>query len=104
MQTFFFMQFIFQALLIYTGVTTITTDEDDEDDPSQNPMVLWLQKHFSVVNAYDLKACFFVNVSEVGGENRSGAEDPHRESKPSAHAPAPHARHDRSMARDSLGG
>ena len=42
--------------------------------------------------------------SEVGGENRSGAEDPHRESKPSAHAPAPHARHDRSMARDSFGG
>ena len=29
---------------------------------------------------------------------RSG--DPHRESKPSAHAPAPHARHDRSMARN----
>ena len=31
---------------------------------------------------------------------RSG--DPHRESKPSAHAPAPHARHDRSMARSCL--
>ena len=27
---------------------------------------------------------------------------PYRESKPSAHAPAPHARHDRSMARDSV--
>ena len=38
----------------------------------------------------------------LGGENRSGADDPHRESKPSAHAPAPHARCDRSMARSSL--
>ena len=56
------MQFIFRAFLIYTGVTTITTNGDDEDNPSQNPMVLWLQKHFSVVNAYDPKACFFVNV------------------------------------------
>ena len=42
------------------------------------------------------------NEIEVGGEYRSAAEDPHRESKPSAHAPAPHARHDRSMARSSF--
>jgi tellurite resistance protein TerC len=62
MHSFFFMQFIFGAFLIYTGVKTITTDEDDEDDPSQNPMVLWLQKHFSFVNAYDSKGCFFVKV------------------------------------------
>ena len=62
MHTFFFMQFIGGAILIYTGATTITTDKDDEDDPSQNPMVLWLQKHFPVVNAYISKVCFFVNV------------------------------------------
>ena len=41
---------------------------------------------------------------KIGGwgwkTERSG--DPHRESKPSAHAPAPHARHDRSMARSCL--
>ena len=43
-------------------------------------------------------------ISEVGGENRSGAEDYNRESNPSAHAPAEHARHNRSMARSSLGG
>ena len=43
-----------------------------------------------------------VCMLEVGGENRSEAEDPHRESKPSAHAPAPHARHDRSMTRSSF--
>ena len=62
MQTFFFMQFIFEAFLIYTGVATITTDKDDEDYPSQSPMVLWLQKHLSVINAYDFKACFCGNV------------------------------------------
>ena len=32
-------------------------------------------------------------------ENGSEAGVPNLESKPSAHAPAPHARHDRSMAR-----
>merc|ERR1719326_2524167 len=62
MHSFRFMQFVFGAFLIYTGVKTIATDEDDEDDPSQNPMVLWLQKHFSFVNAYDSKGCFFVKV------------------------------------------
>ena len=25
-------------------------------------MVLWLQKHFSFVNAYDSKGCFFVKA------------------------------------------
>ena len=40
--------------------------------------------------------------SEVGSENGSEAGVPNRESKPSAHAPAPHARHDRSMARSVL--
>ena len=58
--------------------------------------------------------CRFYSLSEfptdekvsgmIGGwgwkTERSG--DPHRESKPSAHAPAPHARHDRSMARSCL--
>ena len=43
-------------------MTTITTDEDNENDPNQNPMVPRLQKHFSVINAYDLKACFCGDV------------------------------------------
>ena len=51
MHTFFLMKFIFEAFFIHTGVTTIATDENNEDDPSQNPMVLWLQKHFSVVTS-----------------------------------------------------
>ena len=47
---------------------------------------------------------FRANIIVIGGwgckKERSGC--PHRESKPSAHAPAPHARHDRSMARSCL--
>jgi len=35
----FFIQFSGGAILISTGVTTITTDEDDEVDPSRNPLV-----------------------------------------------------------------
>ena len=47
----------------------------------------------------------FQNVNRrLGVKDGSEAGVPNRESKPSAHAPAPHARHDRSMARDSIGG
>ena len=46
----------------------------------------------------------YIYISEVGGEHGSEAGVPNRESKPSAHAPAPHARHDRSMARSSFSG
>ena len=42
-----------------------------------------------------LAFCIRITKSEVG--KKDGV--PNRESKPSAHAPAPHARHDRSMAR-----
>ena len=42
----------------------------------------------------------FQNVNRrLGVKDGSEAGVPNRESKPSAHAPAPHARHDRSMAR-----
>ena len=54
-----------------------------------------LTKYYETTIKYNHN-CYYL---EVGGENRREAEDPHRESKPSAHAPAPHARHDRSMVR-----
>ena len=41
--------------------------------------------------------------SEVGGVNRSGADAPHRESKPSAHAHATHDTTDQSGAISSGG-
>ena len=59
MQTVIFMQFVCEVLLIYTGVTTATTDENDENVPSQDPIMFRLQRHFSVANTDDLKTGFF---------------------------------------------
>jgi len=54
-----FMHIIFGAFLIYTGITTAWSDEDEED-PSQQPIVLWLQSYVKLVSAYDSKGAFFV--------------------------------------------
>ena len=52
-----------------------------------------------------LIVCLIDNISksEVGGENRSEAEVPNRESKPSAHAHATHDTTDQSGAISSGG-
>jgi len=54
-----FMHLIFGGFLIYTGIQTVTGDDEDED-PSQNPLVLWLQSHIPFVPVYDSNASFFV--------------------------------------------
>jgi len=59
MHAFYFMHFIFGSFLIYTGIQTACADEEDED-PSQHPIVQWLQKHVLFVTAYDSKGSFFV--------------------------------------------
>jgi tellurite resistance protein TerC len=61
------MHFVFGAFLIYTGVKTVTADEEDED-PSQQPLVLWLQNLIPLVSVYDSKGAFFVQcpVKENG--------------------------------------
>eukprot|EP00395_MALV-II_sp_L67-2_P000402 gene403-255_t len=51
----------FGAFLVYTGVHSAMVDEDDED-PTQNPVVIWLQKHVPFVAVYDAKGSFFVQV------------------------------------------
>jgi len=61
MHAMFFMHFVFGAFLIYTGVKTAMADEEDED-PSQHPMVQWLQRQVPFVSYYDEKGSFFVNV------------------------------------------
>merc|ERR1740139_807319 len=62
MHAMFFMHIVFGAFLVYTGVKTVAF-EDDEDDPSQQPLVLWLQSKVPFVSAYDENAAFFVNVA-----------------------------------------
>jgi len=59
MHTMSFMQFVFGAFLVYTGIQTVSGDEEDED-PSQQPVVLWLQSKMSFVNVYGSKGEFFV--------------------------------------------
>jgi tellurite resistance protein TerC len=56
-----FMHLVFGAFLVYTGIQTVVAEEEDED-PSQQPSVLWLKRHFSFVGCYDKDASFFVNV------------------------------------------
>jgi tellurite resistance protein TerC len=54
-----FMHLVFGAFLIYTGIQTLMADEED-DDPSQQPLVVWLQNHMKFVNVYGSKGEFFV--------------------------------------------
>lgn len=63
-----FMHLIFGGFLIWTGVQTVIADEEDED-PSQQPLVLWLQGHMKFVNVYDSKGAFFVECPvDANGE------------------------------------
>merc|ERR1719272_961314 len=67
MHTMSFMQFVFGAFLVYTGIQTVAADEEDED-PSQQPVVLWLQSKVPFVNVYGSKGEFFVQcpINENG--------------------------------------
>jgi len=61
MHTMSFMHLVFGAFLVYTGINTVAGDEEDED-PSQQPLVVWLQSHMSFVSLYAHDASFFVRV------------------------------------------
>jgi len=67
MHTMVLMHFVFGGFLVFTGIKTVATDEEDED-PSQHPMILWLQSHVPFVGVYDSKGAFFVQcpVKENG--------------------------------------
>mmetsp|Transcript_85351 Transcript_85351/g.198443 ORF Transcript_85351/g.198443 Transcript_85351/m.198443 type:complete len:455 (-) Transcript_85351:87-1451(-) len=61
MHAMFFMHFLFGAFLVYSGIKTMSVD-DEEDDPSQQPLVQWLQRRVPFVSAYDEGGAFFVRV------------------------------------------
>jgi len=61
MHTMSFMHLVFGAFLIYTGINTVAGDDEDED-PSQQPLVVWLQSHMKFVSMYAHDASFFVRV------------------------------------------
>ena len=58
-------------------------------------MNIWVRRFLSLSQFLELQ------LSEVGGGKRSGAETPTGNPSPAPSASAPHARHDRSMARSS---
>ncbi|CAJ1327624.1 unnamed protein product [Effrenium voratum] len=74
MHAMVFMHFVFGTFLVYTGIKTLTSDEEDED-PSQNPMVKWLQDKVPFVNVYDDNGAFFVKVPVNQGENETATDE-----------------------------
>jgi len=64
------MHFVFGGFLVYTGYKTLAVDDDDED-PSQQPMVKWLESLVPFVGVYCDKGSFFVRVPV----NEKGEED-----------------------------
>merc|ERR1740133_213813 len=81
-----FMHLVFGAFLIYTGVQTVSSDEEDED-PSQQPLVVWLQNHMKFVNVYDSKGAFFVSCPV--GEDGEPCIPAHAIVKPAANENSP---------------
>jgi len=69
-----FMHLVFGAFLIYTGVQTVIGDDEDED-PSQNPLVLWLQSHIPFVPVYDSNGSFFVKCPVKANGEADISED-----------------------------
>lgn len=61
MHAMFFMHFLFGAFLVYSGIKTVAVDDED-DDPSQHPLVQWLQRRVPFVSVYDEGGAFFVRV------------------------------------------
>merc|ERR1719393_78583 len=55
------MHFIFGAFLVYTGIGTVTGDDEDED-PSQQPLVMWLEKNIPFHSVYAKDGSFFVDM------------------------------------------
>mmetsp|Transcript_106256 Transcript_106256/g.298865 ORF Transcript_106256/g.298865 Transcript_106256/m.298865 type:complete len:458 (+) Transcript_106256:144-1517(+) len=62
MHAMFFMHVLFGLFLVYTGLRTAFTDDDD-DDPSNQPLVQWLQGKVPFVSAYDEHGALFVRVA-----------------------------------------
>jgi len=83
-----FMHLVFGGFLIWTGIQTVTSDEEDED-PSQQPLVLWLQNNMKFVNVYDSKGAFFVScpVGEDGEPSIPEHAIVKPENRPDEHSP-----------------
>jgi len=57
----YFLHVVFGVFFIYIGVQQVAGDDDD-DDPSQNPVVQWLERNLRLANIYDTEGHFFVRL------------------------------------------
>eukprot|EP00927_Polykrikos_kofoidii_P018417 TRINITY_DN1852_c0_g1_i4.p1 TRINITY_DN1852_c0_g1~~TRINITY_DN1852_c0_g1_i4.p1 ORF type:complete len:449 (+),score=71.94 TRINITY_DN1852_c0_g1_i4:67-1347(+) len=64
MHAMFLMHIIFGFFLVYTGLKTFLVDDDDDEDPTQHPLVQWLQQKLPFVAVYDTNGAFFIRVPE----------------------------------------
>eukprot|EP00927_Polykrikos_kofoidii_P018415 TRINITY_DN1852_c0_g1_i2.p1 TRINITY_DN1852_c0_g1~~TRINITY_DN1852_c0_g1_i2.p1 ORF type:complete len:443 (+),score=69.57 TRINITY_DN1852_c0_g1_i2:67-1329(+) len=64
MHAMFLMHIVFGLFLVYTGLKTILVDDDDDEDPTQHPIVQWLQQKVPFVPVYDTNGAFFIRVPE----------------------------------------
>lgn len=62
------LHFLFGLLFIYVGVTCAMGDDDD-DDPTQNPIIQWLQAKLPFVSVYDTQGHFFIRLP-VGDDGK----------------------------------
>lgn len=56
-----FLHIVFGLFFIYIGVASALGDDED-DDPTENPMIQWLQAKLPFVSAYDVSGHFFVRL------------------------------------------
>jgi len=57
----FFLHVVFGLFFIYIGITAAMGDDDD-DDPTQNPLIQWMQEKLPFVSVYDTEGHFFVRL------------------------------------------
>jgi len=59
--TFYWLHLFFGAFFIYMGVSSVIWEDEDED-PTQNPLIQWMQTKLPFVHIYDTEGHFFVRV------------------------------------------
>jgi tellurite resistance protein TerC len=57
----YFLHILFGLFFIYIGVSQALVDDED-DDPTQNPLIKWLQANFRFVSIYDTEGHFFLRL------------------------------------------
>lgn len=57
----YFLHIVFGIFFIYVGVSAFM-DDDGDDDPTQNPLIQWMQARLPFVGVYDTEGHFFIRL------------------------------------------